>query len=228
MAKMDFDFRLARANDFGGIREIFTHYANNTPMAPARDIPSILSRLQQNLGFPTFADDNDDETPAYPDNLPVPVVVTRRIVLDGSEQPKVVGYAYLGPTDRLVDDNLSRMELFLFVHPDYARRGVGGALLSMLLTLVHSHRGVSCYDWVLVGPYNSVHSMVRSRNTCLIVVAVAFDPEAEDRREWLPQWFETKGFVEYKRLSTIRVNSDRMYAVSPCVSGAWLRANICF
>ena len=30
----------------------------------------------------------------------------------------------------------------------------------------------------------------------------------------MPQWFETKGFVEYKRLSTIRVNSDRMYAVS--------------
>lgn len=207
---MDFDFRLARASDFSGIREIFTHYATNTSMAPAHDIPSTLSRLQQNLGFPDIANDNDDETQAYPNHLPTPVVIARQIMLDGSKAPKVVGYVYLGPTDRLTDDRLSKMEMFLFVHPEYVRRGIGGALLAMLLTLVHSPVGVRCYDWMLVGEHNSVEYMVGSGHTCRIVTAVAFNPEAEDG-EWLLEWLRTKGFVEYNRVRVIRADPGHTY-----------------
>lgn len=177
--RMDFDFRLARANDFSGAQEIFTHYVNNTRMAPASEIASAITRLQQSLGFPEFSNDND-ETPAYPIYLPAPMVVARRIMLDGSEEPKVVGYAYMGPTQRRTDDSQSSMELFLFVHPDYVRRGIGGALLSMLLNLVHSDLGLRCYDWVLMGPYNSVHIMRRNVKICRIVAAVTIHPETED------------------------------------------------
>lgn len=216
---MDFDFRLARANDFSGTQEIFTHYENSTRMAPARNIASTITRLQQSLGFPDFSD-NNDETPAYPIYLPVPMVVARRIMLDGSEEPKVVGYAYMGPTHRLTDNRQSSMELFLFVHPDYVRRGIGGALLSMLLNLVHSYLGLRCYDWVLVGPFNSVHTMRKNVNICRIVAAVTLDPETEDGGEWLPLWLETKGFVEYKRSKRIGADSDQVYAVEAYVSGA--------
>lgn len=212
---MDFDFRLARAGDFSGIQEIFTHYATNTPMTPAHNIPTTLNRLQQYLGFPDISN-NDNETPAYPNHLPIPVVVARRIKLDGSEAPKVVGYAYLGPTDRLANDSLSAMELFLFVHPEYVRRGIGGALLVMILTLVHSPVGVKCYDWVLVGEDNSVEYLVHRHKVTSIVTAVAFN-SSDENGEWLSQWLETKGFVEYKRTRVVRANPGHPYVLPRCV-----------
>lgn len=207
---MDFDFRQARASDFDGIQRIFTYYVSNTVMALVRDVPSTLGRLQQSMDFPG----DDDDTPVYPLYLPVPVLVARRITHDGNK-PKIVGYTFLGPTRRHTAGHPASMELYLFVHPDYVRQGIGGALLSTLLTLVRSEPGVRCYDWVVAEQYNLLFYSVKEYKASRIVAAVSVDPASEDGGEWLPGWLETKGFVEYNRLKGATMKFNKAYVIAP-------------
>lgn len=207
---MVFDFRLARACDFDGIQEIFAHYVSNTVMTLVHNVPSTLGRIQHTTEFPR---DEDDETPAYPVYLPVPVLVAHHITDDG-KKPQIVGYTFLGPARNRDARNSASMELYLFVHPDYVRQGIGGTLLSMLLTMVHSDRGIRCFEWVIAGEEEVLFFTVKPYKTTRITVSVSVDPDSEDGGEWLPEWFKTKGFVEYKRLKGYSVKFNRVCVVT--------------
>lgn len=197
---LDLDYRQARACDFAGIQEIFKYYICNTPIVQAHDVSGLLQKIDQNLSFP--ADEDDDDTPAFPTYLPVPVIVARKIFDhdDSGKKSQVVGYTFLGPGRRYSSTrDLATMELFLFVHPEYVGRGIGGSLLSMLLMLVKSERGVGSFEWVAAGGNEYAHYIRHHVRARRIVAAVSVDPEGIDGGEWLPRWLETKGFVELKR-----------------------------
>lgn len=143
-------------------------------MVLARDLNSILGKIQQNLYTPDDDEENDDDdTAVYPAYLPVPVLVARKINVDNkNNKPQVVGYTFLGPCRR---NTTGDAELFLFVHPEHTGQGIGGSLLSMLLMMVQSERGIKSYDWMAPGDSEFVYYVVRlgfarSLLSCLLIL----------------------------------------------------------
>ena len=209
-SKMEIDFGQARASDFVGIQKIFKHYICNSVMVLARDMNSILERIQQNLYTPDDEeenDDDDDDTAVFPAYLPVPVLVARKIDRDNKNvKSQIVGYTFLGPCRR---NTTGDAELFLFVHPEHTGQGIGGSLLSMLLMLVQSERGIKSYDWMAPGDSGFVYYVRREARVRKVAAVVSIDPEAADCGEWLPRWLETKGFQETRRLDKVALRFGR-------------------
>lgn len=206
--KMELDFGQARAGDFVGIQKIFKHYICNSVMVLARDMNSILEKIQQNLYTPDDDEENDDDdTAVYPAYLPVPDLVARKIdVDDKNNKPQVVGYTFLGPCRRNITGDA---ELFLFVHPEHTGQGIGGSLLSMLPMMVQSERGIKSYDWMAPGDSGFVYYVRRETRIRKVAAVVSVDPEAADCGEWLPRWLETKGFKEIRRLDKVTLRFGR-------------------
>lgn len=209
---MEIDFGQARASDFVGIQKIFKHYICNSVMVLARDMNSILEKIQQNLYTPEDEEEeeenDDDDTAVFPAYLPVPVLVARKI-LDGdnkNNKPQVVGYTFLGPCRR---NTTGDAELFLFVHPEHTGQGIGGSLLSVLLMMVQSERGIKSYDWMAPGDSGFVYYVRRETRIRKVAAVVSIDPEAADCGEWLPRWLETKGFKEIRRLDKVALRFGR-------------------
>ena len=208
---MEIDFGQARASDFVGIQKIFKHYICSSVMVLARDMNSILEKIQQNLYTPEEdgeENDDDDDTAVYPAYLPVPVLVARKIldIENTKNKPQVIGYTFLGPCRR---NTTGDAELFLFVHPEHTGQGIGGSLLSMLLMMVQSERGIKSYDWMVPGDSGFVYYVRREARIRKVAAVVSIDPEAADCGEWLPRWLETKGFKEIRRLDKVALRFGR-------------------
>lgn len=173
------------------------HYLCNTVMVLAHDVPSTLENIQDNMPFPY----ENDGTAAFPTYLPVPVLVARDT---NDERPLIVGYAFLGPCRKsTIGDASSTLELFLFVHPDYVGNRIGSSLLSMLLMLVQSDRGVSRFEWVATEENGSVQYLRRGDMVQKVVAVVSIDPDAAEGGEWLPRWLETKKFKGTRRVKNM-------------------------
>ena len=147
-------------------------------MVLARDMNSILEKkIQQNLYTPDGVEENDDDdTAVYPAYFPVPVLVARKIDVDNKDnKPQVVGYTFLGPCRR---NTTGDAELFLFVHPEHTGQGIDGSLLSMLLMMMQSERGIKSYDWMargIVGLFTMFavgRGFAKSLLSCLLILGL--------------------------------------------------------
>lgn len=192
--------RPATALDIAQIHAINSYYVENTVTTFRLETPS-QETLEAKLRSITDVQ-----------HLPY-IVATNSSTVDVAQ--KVLGYAYVSRFRGEKGGYARTVELSIFCHPEYTRRGIGRFLLERLIEVLRNPRKWRDYYVGLTEPKEEAEEeegdvkdrdKIRIKN---IIACMSLDTTRPDGGERLRKWYESFGFVEMGRLKGVGWKFER-------------------
>jgi L-amino acid N-acyltransferase YncA len=198
---------LSVSRDSAALHEIYTHYAANTFQAvdnAAVDLAAFCSELQALRATA----------------LPMIVAVERapgakhksRFEATTRAPEKIIGYATTdqGSTSRKQMSHLGHMEIY--VHPEYAHKGVGKNLLDRMLWLLDpTYRIQGDVSWKTPSNELSYTMPGGKRSVVAVRVAMFYGEGEKAKADWVGTWLEKFAFEKQADFSRAGMKMGQWY-----------------
>ena len=178
------------------VQDIYNHYVENSISAPEfqlREVNHIVDRMNE----------------VTSEKLPYIVAIAKSNQPRGRQhyiQERVVGFASM--EDYCHKSSMYRftMEMELFVHPEYTRKGIARCLLDRLLSTVSTgYCPKGGYEWVNTGEYlkNDAERVVKTVN-------LSIPHDSKDDMEWTTKLLREFKFIKAGHVKQVGAKLDKM------------------
>jgi L-amino acid N-acyltransferase YncA len=205
--------RPANVTDMDQVKEIYNHYVRHTihspeynPRAQAHMVTRMTDILNAKLPFLVAVDRSSKGNK----NGEVGQITHRIVGFADADD-----YCHPGSMYRFT------VELELFVHPDYLRKGIGSCLLDKMLSLLDNGRAaLGGYDWIAPRTYGTDGMrVVKSVN-----VNLPYDSRNRQSSERTEEWLYKFGFKARGRLENMGYKNNTVVnlAIYQFITTEWI------